>query len=58
MWVHSAGVKVPGGRIVLDFRMPVFDIFYLSDFEARLGLADATMALKAVGPFGSESSVN
>jgi hypothetical protein len=42
-----------GGRIVLDFRMPVFDIFYLSDFEARLGLADATMTLKAVGPFGS-----
>jgi hypothetical protein len=45
------------GRIVLDFKLPVFDPFYLSDFEARLGLADATLRVRAAGPFGSVSVV-
>jgi len=41
-----------GGRIVVDFKLPVFDVFYLSDFEARLNLAEATLELRAEGPFG------
>lgn len=40
-------------RIVIDFKFPVFDSFYLTDFEGRLSLADATMSLRAEGPFGS-----
>jgi alpha-L-fucosidase 2 len=41
------------GRLVLDFHLPVFDIRYLSDFKARLSLADARMSLRATGPFGT-----
>lgn len=41
------------GRIILDFGLPVFDLFYLSDFQGRLSLADATMSLAASGPLGS-----
>ncbi len=43
------------GRLVVDFKLPVFDPFYLSDFEARLSLADATLRVRAAGPFGSLS---
>ncbi len=39
-------------RIIVDFKLPVFDLFYLSDFEGRLSLADATMSIYAAGPFG------
>lgn len=39
-------------RIEIDFRLPVFDILYLTDFEARLNLVDASMSLKGVSPFG------
>ena len=42
-----------GCRVIIDFKMPVFDLFYLSDFEARLNLADASMVLCATGPFGN-----
>ncbi len=40
-------------RIVIDFGLPVFDTFYLSDFQGRLSLADASLHLQASGPFGS-----
>jgi len=42
-----------GGRLILDFQLPIFNTFYLSDFQARLSLADATMYLSVNGPFGS-----
>ena len=42
-----------GCRIILDFKLPVFDVFYLKDFTARLSLADASISLTASGPFGS-----
>ncbi len=45
------------GRLVVDFKLPVFDPFYLSDFEARLSLADATLRVRAAGAFGSVSVV-
>ena len=45
------------GRLVVDFKLPVFDPFYLSDFEARLSLADATLRVRAAGPFGSVSVI-
>ena len=40
------------GRIILDFGVPLFDLFYLSDFQGRLSLADATLSLTASGPLG------
>ncbi|MHB9036696.1 MAG: glycosyl hydrolase family 95 catalytic domain-containing protein [Armatimonadota bacterium] len=42
-------------RIIIDFKMPVFDMFYLSDFTGRLDLAHASLTLTASGPFGSVS---
>ena len=39
-------------RIIIDFKFPVFDIMYLSDFNARLNLADASLSLEATSPFG------
>ncbi len=41
------------GRLVVDVGLPVFDIRYLSEFNARLSLADARMSLRAAGPFGT-----
>ena len=29
-------------RLIIDFGMPIFDIFYLSDFKGRISLADAS----------------
>jgi hypothetical protein len=40
------------GRMILDFHFPIFDLFYLADFQARLSLADASMELSVAGPFG------
>lgn len=42
-------------RIIIDFGMPVFDLFYLSDFSGRLSLADASASMEVSGPFGSVS---
>ena len=42
-------------RIIFDFQVPVFDLFYLSDFKGRLSLADASLTIAASGPFGSVS---
>ncbi|MBI4558405.1 MAG: hypothetical protein HY706_12560 [Candidatus Hydrogenedentes bacterium] len=43
-------------RLIVDFQMPVFDVFYLSDFNARLNLADATMTLTSLTPLGAVSA--
>ncbi len=42
-------------RLIVDFQVPIFDVFYLSDFAGRLRLADATMSLVATTPFGTVS---
>ncbi|MEI6971886.1 MAG: hypothetical protein WCL44_10255 [bacterium] len=42
-----------GCRIMLDFGLPIFDVFYLKDFQARLNLAEAAIEFSAAGPFGS-----
>jgi hypothetical protein len=39
-------------RIIIDFNYPVFNTLYLSDFSARLKLADATLTLEGKSPFG------
>lgn len=39
-------------RIIVDFKLPVFNILYLSDFRAKLNLADASMTMEATSPFG------
>ncbi|HWR99500.1 MAG TPA: hypothetical protein VN249_02735 [Prolixibacteraceae bacterium] len=39
-------------RIIIDFKLPVFSIMYLTDFKAKLSLADASLSLEAAGPFG------
>ena len=40
------------GRIIIDFKFPVFNTLYLSDFNARLNLADASLSLDGTSPFG------
>ncbi len=40
-----------GARLTVDFNMPIFDILYLQEFKACLGLADATVHLKSQTPF-------
>ncbi|MFA5203978.1 MAG: hypothetical protein WC708_06180 [Lentisphaeria bacterium] len=49
---HSTTLR-HGCRIILDFKLPVFDLFYLQDFTARLSLADASLQLTVAGPFGT-----
>jgi hypothetical protein len=39
-------------RIVIDFKFPVFNTLYLSDFKAKLNLADASLSLESTSPFG------
>lgn len=41
------------GRLIIDMGQPVFDTFYLEDFEGRINLADASISLRAKGPLGS-----
>jgi hypothetical protein len=43
------------GRIILDFKQPIFDLFYLSDFNGRLSLADGSIRLGVEGSFGRAS---
>lgn len=40
-----------GGRLVIDFGCPVFDLLYQKDFQARLELASAQVSLRAATPF-------
>jgi alpha-L-fucosidase 2 len=42
-------------RIIIDFKFPVFNTFYLSDFKAKLNLADASLTLDGESPFGKVS---
>jgi len=42
-------------RIVIDFKFPVFNTLYLSEFKARLSLADASLTLDGTSPFGKVS---
>lgn len=44
-----------GGRVSIDFKVPLFELIYLTDFQARLSLADARIGLSAEGPFGAVS---
>ena len=39
-------------RILIDFKFPVFNTFYLSDFKARLNLAEGSLSLEGASPFG------
>lgn len=39
-------------RIEIDFEFPVFSTLYLTDFKARLNLADASLSLSGSSPFG------
>jgi len=39
-------------RIVIDFKLPVFNPLYLSEFKAKLNLADASLSLEGSSPFG------
>ena len=43
-------------RIIIDFGMPVFDTFYLKDFNGRLRLQDGCIVLQLDTPFGSLSA--
>ena len=40
-------------RIIVDFGMPIFDTFYLNDFDGRLRMKDGCAELSLSGPFGS-----
>lgn len=40
-------------RIVIDFNCPVFSTLFLTDFNARLHIADGSMRLYCATPFGS-----
>ena len=42
-----------GCRIVIDFKIPVFDTFYLKDFKARLRLKDGCAVMDLDSPFGT-----
>ena len=42
-------------RIVIDFKLPVFNTLYLSGFKAKLNLADASLSLEGESAFGRVS---
>jgi alpha-L-fucosidase 2 len=42
-------------RIIIDFKFPVFNTFYLSGFKGKLNLADASLSIEAISPFGKVS---
>ena len=42
-------------RIIFDFKFPIFNTLYLSDFKGRLNLADASLNLQTTSPFGKVS---
>jgi alpha-L-fucosidase 2 len=39
-------------RIVIDFKLPVFNTLYITGFKAKLNLADASLNLEATSAFG------
>ncbi len=44
-----------GGRIIIDFHQPVFDVIYLGDCRGGISLADARVKLAVSGPLGRVS---
>jgi hypothetical protein len=40
-------------RLILDFQQPVFDVFYLEQFEGRLAISNGVMTMKSRTPFGT-----
>ena len=42
-------------RIIIDFKFPVFNTFYLSAFKGKLNLAEASLSIEAASPFGEVS---
>lgn len=42
-------------RIIIDFKFSVFSTLYLSDFKAKLNLADASLSLESASSFGKVS---
>jgi hypothetical protein len=42
-------------RIIIDFKYPVFNTLYLTDFKAKLNLADGSLSLNAESAFGKVS---
>lgn len=42
-----------GFRLIVDFQLPVFDLFYLKDCRGRISLADAKIELAVDSAFGS-----
>lgn len=51
---HSTTLR-HAGRLTVDYKLPVFDPFYLSDFRGRLSLADASASISASSPLGTVS---
>lgn len=49
---ESSTVLRHGFRIIIDFGEPVFDEFYISEFEARISLSDGLLTIHSVSPFG------
>ena len=45
-----------GCRIIIDFGTPIFDSFYLNDFNGRLHLKNGCIEFSLSGPFGSLSA--
>lgn len=45
-----------GCRIIIDFGTPIFDSFYLTDFNGRLHLKNGCIEFSLSGPFGSLSA--
>ena len=39
-------------RIIIDFKYPVFNTLYLTDFKAKLNLADGSLSLESASAFG------
>jgi len=39
-------------RLILDFQQPVFDVFYLQQFEGRLAISNGLLTMKSRTPFG------
>ncbi len=40
-------------RIIIDFKKPIFDTFYLNDFKARLSLKNGCAEIRLATPFGN-----
>ena len=39
-------------RLILDFQQPIFDAFYLEQFEGRLAISNGLLTMKSRTPFG------